>query len=673
MDLKIAPNDAQSMSQDGDAILRSLQNKSLPMIDLMVRESLQNSLDATLPKAKITKVNFKINTFQSEELAFHLESLEDSLLEKYPGEQTMIAICDKNTWGLTGDYKANDAKTLEDSNFQKLVFGIGKNQDQEGSGGSWGLGKTSYFRIGAGIVIYYTRVAIGDVFEERLIASLIESPKQSERLLKESERGIAWWGEFDSTKTKIYPIINKHKIKEILQIFGLKNYEGNETGTTILIPYVKPIVETEDLYPWELDIKESIIMAVQRWYSPRILNDKYSEETENSFLECKVNDLAIHPLINMEPTFTLFRELYTSALLGQPQMSNIKVEAINLRGNAMLNVNEPVGHIAFCEVSREAMQMNTPNNKFSALAYLGVKDKTKIDKNISKVIAYARKPGMIVEYSIDGEWAPRGLIQNDDHLLFGFFVPNSKGMLLPKFKEKGYPNLESYLRATENADHAKWEDEVGIGIIRRIKTYSADAIKKTFEDLIDNGHTTATSALSRKFGALLMPPKNFGKTSTKKKEKNVSKRMVSSRNRVSDITIIDSIPINESYVKVLFKGFIKRESKNTIFVQILTQDQKINEESWIKIMGNNITFPFVIESLFLKNINNEKISTNIENNNCYKNDDIKISLQANQLVVESKSIASLEIEGEILLAIYSNQYIPSIVIRSEMGEKEGGN
>ena len=49
-EIKNAPNDLQSMAQDGDAILRSLQNKSLPIVDLMVRESLQNSLDATLPK-----------------------------------------------------------------------------------------------------------------------------------------------------------------------------------------------------------------------------------------------------------------------------------------------------------------------------------------------------------------------------------------------------------------------------------------------------------------------------------------------------------------------------------------------------------------------------------------------------------------------------------------------
>ena len=59
-EIKNAPNDLQSMAQDGDAILRSLQNKSLPIVDLMVRESLQNSLDATLPESSETIVDFTL-------------------------------------------------------------------------------------------------------------------------------------------------------------------------------------------------------------------------------------------------------------------------------------------------------------------------------------------------------------------------------------------------------------------------------------------------------------------------------------------------------------------------------------------------------------------------------------------------------------------------------------
>lgn len=676
MRLKIAPNDNQSMSQDGDAILRSLQNKSLPITDLMVRESLQNSLDASLPDTNTTIVDFNIDEFSSSKLAPHFEGIVDVLLRKYPGAQTFLAISDKNTTGLTGDYQSDDAEILDESNFQKLVFGIGKNQDEDGSGGSWGLGKTSYFRMGIGLVIYYTRIRTEQGFEERLIASLIESPKKDERLLEESERGIAWWGEFDSTNEKIYPVTEISKISEILEIFNLKNYRGEETGTTVLIPYLKNIeLDGRDneigAYPWEFDRKKSISIAVQRWYSPRIWNKKYSEILGNSQLECSVNGVSIHPMINMEPIFVVFQELYTSALLGESQKEKIKVKAIRLPRNAMKDHHEPLGHIAFCEVSREDINMIAPENKPSGLAYLGVKDKAKIEKNISKVVAYSRKPGMVVEYSIDGEWAPSGLIQNDDHLLLAFFVPNSYGVLLGKFEDMGYLNLEAYLRASENADHAKWEDEDGIGIIRRIKSYSANAIQEAFQDLSGDKHLTATSALSRKFGAMLMPPKNFGKTSARKKVHEKDKRKVESRNRISDISVVKSLPVNEQNVEVSFKAFIKRQSTSTVYIQVLTQDQKMDKDAWIKSMGAKMDFPFSIQKVFLEKVDDEVVNKFVVD---FIDQEISFNLnpkKAECFEISSKIPTGIEVEGIIYLNVKSNQYLPNIAIRTEVSKEEG--
>ncbi|WP_259341008.1 hypothetical protein [Mammaliicoccus sciuri] len=227
------------MSQDGDAILRSLQNKSLPVIDLLVRESLQNSLDATLEGKNETKVDFKLGNFDSVSLARHFEGISEELSNRFDGDEEFIAIKDRNTTGLTGDYRASDAVTANKSNFFKLVFGIGKNQEAEGAGGSWGLGKTSYFRLGIGIVIYYTRVKVDNGYEERLIASLIESPKQKQRLLPENGRGIAWWGEFeDENPSQLLPITDEEEINEFLDIFKIDRYKNEETGTTIIVPYL---------------------------------------------------------------------------------------------------------------------------------------------------------------------------------------------------------------------------------------------------------------------------------------------------------------------------------------------------------------------------------------------------------------------------------------------------
>ena len=78
--IKIATDDPQSMAQDGASILRSLQNKSIPLLDLIVRESIQNSLDAGIDGVGNTRVDFHFGYFEADNLARHLEGVSDELL-----------------------------------------------------------------------------------------------------------------------------------------------------------------------------------------------------------------------------------------------------------------------------------------------------------------------------------------------------------------------------------------------------------------------------------------------------------------------------------------------------------------------------------------------------------------------------------------------------------------
>lgn len=679
MQLKNAPNDVQSMSQDGDAILRSLQNKSLPVIDLMVRESLQNSLDAGLKDKAETIVDFKTGTFSNIELAQHFEGITDTLEEKYTNNPEFLAVMDKNTTGLTGDYKSNDGNILNKSNFHKLVFGIGKNQEADGAGGSWGLGKTSYFRLGVGLVIYYTRVKLpNQEYEERLIASLIESPKQSSRLLPENGRGIAWWGEYaeDDTSNRILPITDKENIEDILNIFDIPRYKENETGTSIIIPYVgsnelyATEIEEDDLMPWQYDYDSEIRMAVQRWYSPRLMNMQYSEFFDRPKLNCKVNSYGFVRDINTELTFDIIQDLYNSALTASPAKPNIIVEPIHLARNAMSNPSKtPVGHIAFKEFSREELNMTPPNNKYSPLAYIGLKEEDKINNNTSKIIAYSRMPGMVVEYSIDGEWAPKSLIQKEDHLLIGFFVPNSNGALIERYQKDGYNTLEQYLRATENADHANWIDEDGVGIIRRMKEYTSKAINNFYQGDMNEKQSSATSGLSRKFGKFLMPPKDFGKTSGKKpNDPTKPKRNVAKRNRVSDISVLQSNPIDSHNVEVTFEASIKKESDNKIFLQVLSQEKKMDSKEWFKSFSDVVPFPFEIDNLFIETINDKKIHSDYQSLN---DDSISIYQDPNvkyEINISSKVSDGAEIRGKLKLHANNNQFIPNVAISSEVNK-----
>ena len=160
-----------------------------------------------------------------------------------------------------------------------------------------------------------------------------------------------------------------------------------------------------------------------------------------------------------------------------------------------------------------------------------------------------------------------------------------------------------------------------------------------------------------------MPPKNFGKTSTTKGDKDKDSRNVDSRDRVSDIEVINSYPEDEKNVVINFRAFIKKESKSTVFLQILTQDTKMDETSWKKTMGERNEFPFSLQNLFLNKCDDEEIGELI--NSDYKSSLFDLKIINNVVEITSKVPMPIIIEGTIYMNISSNQYLPNIAIRSE--------
>lgn len=678
MELKIAPNDLQSMSQDGDAILRSLQNITLPITDLLVRESLQNSLDAAIEGEKFTTVDFTVGEFDSEKLSKEFNGISNELQKRFTGRQEFLSISDKKTIGLTGDYASEDSEILNSSNFHKLVFGIGKNQEKEGAGGSWGLGKTSYFRIGVGIVIYYTRIKNETGFEERLIGSLIESPKQKNRLLEKAERGIAWWGEYASDKERIFPIVESEEIRRILSLFNLEPYKNEETGTTIIIPYLNNIEEDLGLaddvtvFPWEKSREMAIKLAIQRWYFPRLNNMEYSKEIGNSALLCTVNGL---PLLqsNFEPIIKVYQEVYNAALKGKSDNNQIIVSDVKFGRTIMANKNDVIGRVAFYEVSEKELGMLPPENKRPGAAYLGFRDSDALERNDMKIMGFCRKPGMVIEYTNNRKWLPYDIKQKDNHLLISFFVPNSSGKLIQRYSEQGYKDLESYLRSTENSDHANWADKAGIGIIDRIQKYSKSAILEYYKENSDENNQGVTSGLSRKYGALFMPPRNFGRNSTlpaQDKDSKDKKEAHLPRGKKSEVVVVGSSPKSLHSVEVEFKAFIREESASVIYLQVETQEKRLNYIEWKKGM-DNVKFPFKINNVYIKAINDEVINEDYTRLN---REDFKIilSLENNLRGVTfvNHSLNRCYIEGKIIINIESQLYQPILSIQT-VNEEEG--
>ena len=75
--MRIEIAESGRMTQSGSSLFRLIQNNDMPILDLLVRESIQNSLDATIDDMQHTLVDFSTGEFQSEKLAPHFEDIEE--------------------------------------------------------------------------------------------------------------------------------------------------------------------------------------------------------------------------------------------------------------------------------------------------------------------------------------------------------------------------------------------------------------------------------------------------------------------------------------------------------------------------------------------------------------------------------------------------------------------
>lgn len=216
----------------------------LSRIELVVRETLQNSWDATdsdwypaygvrvYEVSNQTKdiLENSIFTDLPESLALLVDSLQANGLHA-------IEIYDRGTSGLDGPYRASDvAEHGEPNNFNSFVFDIGTTKDSTSSGGTFGFGKTATFEISrAHSVVYWTRCrAKTGELEYRLIAASLHEPyaEQGARYT-----GAHWWGDPDSSDiVPLRGVAAEHLGKAIFDT----HFGEDETGTSILV--LDPVV-----------------------------------------------------------------------------------------------------------------------------------------------------------------------------------------------------------------------------------------------------------------------------------------------------------------------------------------------------------------------------------------------------------------------------------------------
>lgn len=569
MEIKLLKNEGFTYS--GSGLLRSFQNEKMPSLDLLVREAIQNSMDAKREDKNFVREEININDFNLEIINEFFPQIQQQLYIKYRiGAKKYISISDKNTVGLTGPIRISDIIDTKWGRFLSLVQGIAKPQENQGAGGSWGLGKTVYYRIGIGLVIFYSRINEDGIYKNRLMACLVENEKDKNSILMYSKKynsktGVAWWGKKDEENDEnVVPIEDEEEIKRILSAFDLRIYEGDETGTTIIIPFVneRQLLNTtftssidDDNIPWWCKtLEDYLTVAVQKWYPTKLMNiegssnyytnGKISNKIESSpWLDLYINGKQFNKE-EMLPLFSIIQELYNYAKKEEYESDlDIHVEPIIIKST--FRGNKPTGKLLYVTLNKDELGMSPPDNEESPLTQIN-NDRIEEESN-NLIITFCRKPGMILKYSINDEWTNGIVNQNKNTYMIALFIPNGYNEIDVYDDGKRIINLEEYLRASEEADHNNWTD-IGefnykdiekldvskLKIISKIQKNIKNKLKnelKVEEEKVTIGVGTL---LSRQLTKWFLPQIGFGKKSIKStiKVENESKQKINPKKRI---------------------------------------------------------------------------------------------------------------------------------------------
>lgn len=677
--MKINIPEQTPMSMSGSSVLSSIQNNSMSTIDLMIRESLQNSLDAGIDNIGIYRsvdVNYTIGKFTKTNLTNELEGISVDLKNKIKEtECSFISIEDKNTVGLNGKIKYSDAKEKY-GNFRKLVYEIAKPQTKEDAGGSWGYGKTVYFRVGIGLVVFYTRFKENGEYIERLACTYIEDETKYNSLLhniKRNDRGIAWFG--DEQNGSPYPIENHDYISNFLKIFDLRCYAGRETGTKIIIPFINKKELLNDInYKkeywnnncfWKDNFEETLENSILQWYAPRINNKNYKEMFDKPFLKVYINNQKIKFNDDENYFFKVISELYNLALLNNynisynPDINHIlDYDVKTVKYSKLKGQNS--GSIAFCKIPIKSFEL-------SPYTYIGIENNT--SNGNRPIIGFCRKPGMIVDYQISNKRADKIPNTPEDEILIGIFVLNSNAIF------KDYFKLELYIRKSEMADHNAWDDvyieeknygKVVATICKNTKKIIQDSLKEN-----ELNKPRRIIGISQKLGKLFLPTIGYGSTpQTGIKPKPKERSTITRSRNGSTLKTGNVININNTLSSIDFELNLLNHNAS-IDISILGIG---NLNTWNNLMNKDNTiqkkaFPINIKQIQISTIsinkgsNELRIPVDIKDNYLY--DELEITLKGDEInnssiVFKNHENNKILIEGKITLETQDKGFVYSI-------------
>ena len=237
--------------------------------EALVREGVQNSLDAALPDAE---TSVRISLFTGSEgsdqqevsryfagTSIHYEADYNGLRRvDLPGENETCAVLifeDFGTGGLQGDPAAPyPPKERSENNFFHFFRAEGLSDKDPGKRGSWGLGKDTFFRASRVNTVFGLTVRSDDGRRLLMGKSVLKSHWVGDNRCQDGYFGVRY-----DNENMVMPIEGHDDIEQFQQVFRLER--RNDSGLSLIVPYFDPEIT-----------EHALLRAVFRNYSYAILS-----------------------------------------------------------------------------------------------------------------------------------------------------------------------------------------------------------------------------------------------------------------------------------------------------------------------------------------------------------------------------------------------------------------
>ena len=573
-----------------------------PLIDVVVRESIQNSLDALKPDSENLEMSFRTGTFDIGKFDTALDEEDYGLKERFSGNDEFLEIRDRGTFGLDGSPEVSD--DIEPGRLTKLVYSFAEKQNEEGKGGSWGYGKTCYFGLGAGFVVYYSRTVYEGEYVSRLAVALVENTDSRDTMIiPESKLGTTYWGMQSSLNPQAsVPITDEGEIEYFLSIFGTIPFTDEETGTVVIIPFINTDRLVRDslerMYDSEFpesgryDFRKLLFMSVQRWYFPRLLENDHMRP-----LLFRYNGELLSYSV-MEVVFKRLKALYESTF--DPSCKTVTSGGIVGERPAVFLATE------MCDMSDLAL----PHD-------MGLKEMfLNGDSMFNSLGMKCRGTGMIISYDCGSGFVKGVKTDRDDQCVFAIIRVNPSAEVSDR---QGAPfiRLEEYIRRGEPPAHDLWRD-VDLSkidprmepyvpkVVEKILTNSKSQLDRLYKKKVEREKGRRVG-MSRAVGRLLFPD-GFFNTSEKKSRSagscgggiSEARRTAFSRDGTVQYTESGLIIQNRFSLAKGVRRFILTLGPNVIGEKIDTV------EDWETKTGEQ--FPYEVDSIIINSINGKVMS-----------------------------------------------------------------